>query len=165
MSRPTTFKPEYIEEVVTLAKKGYTVTAMCDEWDISRDTFYRWVKDNEDFAAAFERSKPKVQNAYEQLYFKIATGEIRGNIQGMNKLMAVKFADWRESKQDSQQVIQAGTVNILNNFSELPTEKLIENIKSKLLKNCIIDGLDKDVQSGIGEPSKLPSSSGDKEKV
>lgn len=140
MSRPTIFKESYCEEVIELMGKGFSDVAICAYWGISRDTYYRWIKEKPEFKEAVEIGQPKYQDLMEQIGFKGMMGEIRGFSSGMwQTLMKAKCKDdYREDRKDSQ-VIQAQNVNILNTFAEMSTDKLIENIQTKLIKNRIID--------------------------
>ncbi len=116
---------------------GYTDVAICAHWSISRDTLYRWLKEKKEFKAAYDIGSPKAQDCWEKLGTKGMLGEIRGfQASQWDRLMRAKFKDYKEEKKD-QQVIQAGTVNILNNYSEMTTDKLMEDIKRKLIRNQV----------------------------
>ncbi len=48
--RPTKYDPAHCETVLTLMKEGASICEVCLELDISRDTFYRWLKEHEVFS-------------------------------------------------------------------------------------------------------------------
>ena len=42
------------EDFIRLSKKGYTLSEICSEWCISRDTLWRWTRDKENKSAMTE---------------------------------------------------------------------------------------------------------------
>jgi len=45
--RPTYKKSKHPIEFTELSKKGYTLSEICSEWNISRDTLWKWGRDKE----------------------------------------------------------------------------------------------------------------------
>lgn len=50
--RPSEYKPEYCKQVVELGKLGYSKTRMAAALSCGKATFYKWMKDNEEFLNA-----------------------------------------------------------------------------------------------------------------
>jgi len=67
--RPSTYKPEYCEDVVALGKDGKSVAQMCAHFDISRQTIDNWAIANPEFLEALNRAKVHMQAKLEELGF------------------------------------------------------------------------------------------------
>jgi hypothetical protein len=52
MARPSEYKPEYCEELINKMALGMFDYEVFADWDISRDTFYRWLKEHPDLKQA-----------------------------------------------------------------------------------------------------------------
>jgi transposase len=52
--RPTKYAKKHCETVLSLMKKGESVTACCAEIGIAKDTFYNWVKEHPEFSDAYK---------------------------------------------------------------------------------------------------------------
>ena len=63
--RPTTYDPEFIDEVIRLAKQGKSLEQICYRLDIGLRTIYQWRDAHEEFAHALEEAK-----AFEQAYWE-----------------------------------------------------------------------------------------------
>ncbi len=127
--RPSLWKDSYVEELVTLMQSGYTDVAICAKWSISRDTFYRWLKEKKELKNSYDIGIVKSQDFWEQVGTKGMIGEIRGFQAPMwDRLMRAKFRDYKEEKKEG---VQVGTINVLNNFSDMTTDNLLKFIDSK----------------------------------
>lgn len=49
MSRPSKYKEEYKDQVIELMKEGCSISEICLELDICRQTFYNWCDENKEF--------------------------------------------------------------------------------------------------------------------
>ncbi len=66
---------EVLRQLEDMARKGYTWAQICSTWDISRQTFYRWCKQNQRFGDAVQRAREHRTAADEwKLEQLIATG-------------------------------------------------------------------------------------------
>ena len=63
--RPTTYDPEFIDEIIRLAKQGKSLEQICYRLDIGLRTIYQWRDAHEEFAHALEEAK-----AFEQAYWE-----------------------------------------------------------------------------------------------
>jgi len=63
--RPTTYNPEFIDEIIRLAKQGKSLEQICYRLDIGLRTIYQWRDAHEEFAHALEEAK-----AFEQAYWE-----------------------------------------------------------------------------------------------
>ena len=50
--RPSTYDPQFCDEVINVGKEGGSNTEMAVTLGLSIDTFYRWIQQHEDFAEA-----------------------------------------------------------------------------------------------------------------
>ena len=64
--RPTSYKPEYCEQVIALGKDGLSLVEMAAHFDVSRQTIDNWARDNEDFLEALTRAKAHCQAWWEK---------------------------------------------------------------------------------------------------
>ena len=63
--RPTTYNPEFIDEIIRLAKQGKSFEQICYRLDIGMTTIYQWRDAHPEFAKALEEAK-----IYEQAYWE-----------------------------------------------------------------------------------------------
>lgn len=61
------FVPEHVLLIQDLMAKGYWDYELAATMDISRDTFYRWLRENDEFKQAFEDGKSKRAMFWSQL--------------------------------------------------------------------------------------------------
>lgn len=80
IGRPPKYKPEMIEDLLQRAKKGHTITEICSEWNITRQTFYRWRDEHPAFSDALKLSRIH----YEAWYSKFVRGVAGGQVPGAN---------------------------------------------------------------------------------
>jgi len=76
------------------------VEGFCDEMDISKQTFYRWVKENSQFSDAFNKVKAKQAQ-------KLVTHALLGNYNSsISKLILANCTDYKEDKEEIKQEIK-----------------------------------------------------------
>lgn len=129
--RPSTFKPEYIDKICTMNAEGKTVVQICAQWKISRDTFYRWLKENKELKEAWDNSIDACQDWWEQRYMAAMMGQIPNvKPQMVNAFMKAKFPDWQEKKDDNGTTnINIDTLQVLQNVQGLDDAALDAKIK------------------------------------
>ena len=57
MARPTKYKPQMCEVVIELMREGASQDEVIGHLDISRDTFYRWKEEHEEFSDSIKRGE------------------------------------------------------------------------------------------------------------
>lgn len=67
MGRPSSYKPEYCERVIELAKQGDGWAAYASEFEVDRTTLYGWAEAHPDFATALKRAKIEEQLWWERV--------------------------------------------------------------------------------------------------
>lgn len=125
--RPSIFTEKYIEELPKLMSKGLTDVQICAEWNISRDTFYRWKREKPEFAKAFDRGLVQCESWYMNVGQAAMMGSIKGFKEKMwSNIMQNKFGWNRDFSEGGGNQ----TINIQNNYiNKLSDEDLERQIK------------------------------------
>lgn len=73
MSRPSDKSPELLEAFLERVMKGESVKSICDGKDMpSRETVYKWMRDDEEFADKYARAKEVCSHLYQEEIIEIA---------------------------------------------------------------------------------------------
>ena len=56
--RPTKYKTSFCDALIDQMSQGALNEEIFASWSISKDTFYRWINEHEDFKAAYEIGMP-----------------------------------------------------------------------------------------------------------
>ena len=103
MARPTTYKPEYCEQVIELGRQGMSVVEMAADLGVHRETLEEnWPAAHPEFSEAFTRAKVLSQAWWERqgrlnLLLAPGVGTFNGSV--WSRSMAARFPrDWREQK-------------------------------------------------------------------
>lgn len=121
----TKYKKQMCEQIIEVAEQGGHVAQMCVAIGVrSRDTFYRWIKEHDDFREAYETSKLYSRAFYENLLLQGAQGQVKGyNFNSVAMVMNNKFSDeYTRSVNGSNTEITIGSVN----NATIDTDKLLE---------------------------------------
>ena len=135
VGRPTKYNKDYGPKVIDLMEQGKSIVACCKELRISRDTFYRWLKEHDDFRESVQEGLTYSEAWWEEL----GLAGMLGQIDKFNPTMYIHRVNtqfkWQQESNPGQ------TVNIenlqINTLSEKELDKQIENLtqKIKLIKN------------------------------
>lgn len=74
--RPSKFDETYGERIVELMTEGKSIVAVCKELQISRDTFYRWCKEHDEFKAKVQEGLTYSEAWWEELGLAGMLGKI-----------------------------------------------------------------------------------------
>lgn len=74
MGRPTEYRPEYCEFLLTKMKEGFSLRSVAAELGFHHDTLYEWMKVQPDFADAYEKGKELQYHWWEKMGRNIALG-------------------------------------------------------------------------------------------
>jgi len=74
VARPSSFKPEYVEQAQKLAKLGATDIEIADFFHVDVRTLYRWKVDQATFCQALKSGKEEADDRVERALFSRATG-------------------------------------------------------------------------------------------
>ena len=124
------YVPKLCTEITKLMAAGFSDTEVMAQWNICRDTFYRWKRENPEFKEAHDIGKTLFDAAHEKL-----------GKEGMLKTRDIDYQFWRDlgkyrhgwteklptSTNNTQ--INIDKINILQNQSN---SELIEYIKMNL---------------------------------
>lgn len=72
--RPTSFKPEFIEQAKKLCAMGATDMELADFFDVDVATIYRWKHSHQDFCDALVVGKEVLDNRVERSLYQRAVG-------------------------------------------------------------------------------------------
>ena len=69
MARPTSFRPEFVEQAEKLCRLGAIDTEMADFFDVAESTLYLWKTTHPEFSEAIKRGKLEADaNMADRLY-------------------------------------------------------------------------------------------------
>lgn len=74
MGRPSSMKPEYIEQARKLCALGATDQEMADFFEVNVRTIYRWRNESEDFSQALKNGKDVADDRVERSLYQRAIG-------------------------------------------------------------------------------------------
>lgn len=152
--RPTSYKESHIEDMQALMANGYTDARLCAEWGISRNTFYRWLREKEDFKKAHSKGLEVCEAFYEEVGQAAMFGKIpKFNTKIWEKIMKNKF-NWDGGAGTSEggtQINIHGNMNVIQNLSDEELLKKIE-LSAKLVGLPDILEKDSDDTREDGEP-------------
>lgn len=103
--RPTSYKPEYCEEVIELGKQGKSLAQMCAHFDIARSTIDQWAEDNAEFSEALSRARVHMQAKLEEMGFA-GLGSKDFNAAVWKVTMAARFRDDYTERKDVTHNVQ-----------------------------------------------------------
>lgn len=121
----TKYEPWMCDKIIEIAEQGGHVANMCQAIGIaSRDTFYRWLDEYDEFKEAYETSKMYSQAFYENLLLAGACGRIKNfNFNSVAMIMNNKFSDeYKRSPTGSTTEINIGSIN----SATIDTTKLLK---------------------------------------
>ena len=134
------YKDTYPEELIKMMTDGALDCNICVKWKISRDCFYRWLREKSELNEAHEEGKMACEAWWVEWGMKGMKGDIKGfSFNAWIAFMNNKFKWAKNALTDPAQVtnISIGNISVLN---QLPREDLIEKIK--LLGNKHLDVID-----------------------
>ncbi len=78
--RPSVFKPEYCQSVISDMTKGFTLTAWAGSIGISRETAYAWARTHPEFSDAVATGRAARQRYWEQRLMGVEAGAANSGI-------------------------------------------------------------------------------------
>lgn len=140
--RPPKYCVEYGDKAIELMEEGKSIVAVCKELRISRDTFYRWCKEHEEFKDRIQEGLTYSEAWWEEL----GLHGMLGKIDKFNPTMYIHRVNsqfkWQSEKSPGN------SINIenlqINNLSDGDLDKKIASLQSqmKLLDNIDVDESD-----------------------
>lgn len=139
VGRHPEYKPEMCQEMIDMMAKGMLDVEIYAKWGISKNTFYRWIRENKEFSEAYEIGLPKCEAAFIGFLRKMATGKLEGkhSFTSIAMILNTKFKYAKVNSGSESQTINVNTVNVFNTEDRQET---IQYIMDKLTKpNEIIE--------------------------
>lgn len=118
MARPKKFTDEVVGKLEYAFMKGFNITEACNYAEISRDTYYEYLKKNQDFSDKMERAQTNLQR---RAKINLAEAIENGDLGESKYYLERKCKDEFSSKQEIQ---HSGNMNVNNPMSGLTTEEL-----------------------------------------
>lgn len=115
--RPTSYKPEYCEQVIDLGKQGKSKAQMAAEFDVARSTIDQWAEDNEEFSEAINRAMAHCQAWWED------KGQSGMEAPGFNA------AVWKKSVE----------ARFRDDYTERQEQKLSGSLEHRIIERRIVD--------------------------
>jgi len=110
VGRPTKYKPEMCKTVLELMKEGASQEEVCGHLDISRETFYRWKEENNEFSDTIKRGV-RLSKAWWEKEGRTSLRDREFNYTGwyMNMKNRFKWADKQEVKNEGNITVLVDT--------------------------------------------------------
>ena len=121
MARKSSYDPKFHpKNLIELMSQGLFNVQIYAAWDVGKDTFYRWIRENPELDEAYQRGLPKCEAYWIEHRFKpMIEGKLEGK-HSFNATMAMANAKFGyRNNQDnnahnSTTNISIGQVNVLN---------------------------------------------------
>lgn len=130
-----TYNPEFHPvDLIKRMSEGQTNVEIWADWDITERSFYKWLKEHEEFKEAYELAKPKWEKKWLQKGIDYMESGKRDAFKYWAKIMGIKGSKkWREGSGASNNTtnVSIGNMNILQSKSE---SELLEILQTKMLK-------------------------------
>lgn len=120
------YEPFMCEKIIQIGEQGGGEAEMIKAIEVkSKETFFRWIEENEEFKEAFDLAKVYCQAYLEQQLRKGAMGEIDGfNASALKTLMSAKFTEYKDTT-----VKNEFTFNDNRKIEKVDDEMINERIK------------------------------------
>lgn len=143
--RPTKYAEDYPEKLLEMMEKGYLDCQIYAAFDVSKDTFYEWLKAHPEFKEAHQRGLPKCEAMWAT---KMQTMIDDREDKGFKPLIAVMNNKFGWGKNESS---SGNTTNIhINQMAVLNTKddycKLLDEVKTQAAELNLIDLVPEQVQ-------------------
>jgi hypothetical protein len=80
MARPSTYKPEYVEQAKKLCALGATDIELADFFEVDVRTVYRWKNEHDEFCQALKAAKEVADERIERSLYERAAGYERDEV-------------------------------------------------------------------------------------
>ena len=108
VGRPSTYKPEYCDEVIELGRQGKSPAQIAANLDVARTTLIQWADEHPEFMTALTRAKTFEQAFWEDEGFKGMKAD-KFNATVWTKSMQARFRDDYTERQETK---HSGAVQI-----------------------------------------------------
>ena len=129
------YDPSMCQTILNVAEQGGHVPAMMKAIGIlSKDTFYRWLREHPEFNEAYEASKVASQAFYEEVLLAGALGKIKNfNFNALAMTLNNKFCEeYKRNATGSTSEINIGSINSIEHLDSKELDKKIAKLQEKL---------------------------------
>jgi len=128
------YDPSYCHKIIEIAAEGNHVATMCVELGIhSQTTFYKWVREHEEFQQAYEYARLVSLAYHEQLLKHMAVGEL--DPKGYKALMTTlhnKYPEEYKAMSGSTTSVELNFTNNVTNIDQATLDAKIESLNARL---------------------------------
>lgn len=147
MARPSDWKDEFIPELINMMDKGMFDCDICKKFDISADTFYRWLREKPEFKEAYDKGMECCEAWWlaemRRRFLQKDDGGFKYCISIMNNKFHKKGWGIREATRAIGQQVNIGKI-VVNNMEEY--QQLVEEVRQNAKQLNVIDILPEDIQ-------------------
>lgn len=130
--RPPMYQDSYPEELVELMERGQLDVQIYARWNVSKDTFYRWLNEKDELREAHNRGLAKCESYYiTKAQLAMEEKDDKG-FKYYISLMNNKFGWEKGNKGEGTTHIQIGSINVLQQKSR---SDLLCHVKALLDKH------------------------------
>lgn len=146
ISKKTKLTPKIHKKVLDLLSEGKSKNYVIKQLKISRDTFYRWKRENKDFAETIATGRAYGEALSSERMLALGLGQIKGNVRALelyNK--RVYPEEWREMDAvPVNQTINVGNMNVLQQLQDKSFEDTKEYVLDLLDETKEVMGVECD---------------------
>lgn len=133
VGRPPMYKDTYPEQLVQLMAEGKLDVQIYAMWDVSKDTFYRWLNEKDELREAHNRGMAKCESYYITKAQEAMDAHDDKGFKYYISLMNNKFGWEKGSKGEGATTnIQIGNINVLQQKSRVD---LLDHVKALIDKH------------------------------
>lgn len=96
VGKPTKYRPEFCDQLPAMFKEGEDVSVILIALDISRDTFYRWIKKYPEFKAAYAMGREYSKAYCTQKGWDLVNGMLKPGGTGAWIFMMKNKFNWQD---------------------------------------------------------------------
>lgn len=97
--RPSSYRPEYCDQVVACLSEGHSVTAFAGRIGVARSTVFKWAEEHQEFSDALKVGQARAVEVWEKALLDVAKnggGNATAAIFGLKNRAA---DDWRDKQE------------------------------------------------------------------
>lgn len=132
--RPPKYQDNMPDDLIKLMSEGALDCEIYADWDISKDTFYRWLNEKDELKEAHQRGLAKCESWWTK---RMRDCFLKGDDKGFKYCIAImnnKFG-WEKGTKSGDGNTTNITIGNMNVLQQLGREGLIKNIKGLLDKH------------------------------
>lgn len=127
--RPPKLSNKIIKQTKEIMARGCSKNTAIRELGISRSTFYKWQRENQDFANAVADGLTYGESVHEEIIKGMAQGSIKGGSVAAYQMYMRNVHGWDRNQGDGNTHNTQININSMNVLQDKSTEDLLEYIR------------------------------------